>query len=518
MDHIIPIHVFVTLLAVVDGTPLQNILMIVVDDLRPQIGAYGVDYMHTPNIDKLAADGVLFEHAYSQQAICSPTRNSFLSGRYPDKTKVYNFFDNFRNGSDDGTSWIALPEFFKRNGYYTTGAGKIYHPNHPPHFDNDRSWTTPWLGDFGFCTCAPAKQASCEGLNLPVSQCQDEIIVSAVVEQLNSVPTNQSKPWFIAAGLHKPHLPFYAPERFYDMYNDTNSQLLPKDRMIPNGMPYKAWHSCLSNSSQNNSNWGSFTDIPNDMELNNPMDIPSTQRLRRGYYASVSYTDSNIGKILDAAEPYYNNTIVLLVGDHGWSLGEQNVWCKMTNFENGVRVPLLIRAPHHQVSPGFRVSSPVEMVDIYRTLVDLSGLSYGSIQASVDGKSLKPLLNGSSENLNEVAQSQFPRCYAAINKTQPTWLPRFDRTDCQDIPRSLFDYMGYSVRSTAFRYTEWRRWNGTALDAFWDDVHVDMELYDHRSEPDPFGTESINLAYNNEYSETLKTMQGYLRKRFQKSL
>jgi iduronate 2-sulfatase len=247
--------------------------------------------MRTPHFDKLAAEGVLFERAFVQISICSPSRNSFLSGRYPQNTGTYNFIDHFRNGTEAGPSMIALPEFFRRHGYFTTGAGKVYHSAHPPNFDGNRSWSEPWPGDFGKCDCIrsvgaaseawpPANgQASCEGLKPSV--CQDDTIVETVVNQLGQVAasrfskdgaSHQTTPFFIAAGLHKPHMPFYAPQSDFALYDGIGSQ--PSDPLPPSGMPYVAWHSCRSNSpGENNSNWGQFLDIvstsPNDPSFSN---------------------------------------------------------------------------------------------------------------------------------------------------------------------------------------------------------------------------------------------------------
>lgn len=469
------------------SSKLRNVLLIISDDLRPQLGAYGLRFMHTPRMDRLASEGVLFEHAYVQQAICSPTRNSFLSGRYPDKTLTWNFLNNFRE-KGVGADWTALPEFFRNNGYFTTGAGKVYHPNHPPNNDNAHSWSVPWPGNFGNCGCGgsgfpPGGQATCENMNQSALKCDDDKVTQTIVNQLkkaaNGTLGNGSQPWFIGAGLHKPHLPFYAPQKYFNMYKNINP---PVPLGTPTGMPYSAWHSCLSRSSNASdySDWGNFTDIPNDMSLTHPMDTATAAHLRRGYYASVSYTDTNVGFILDAAESMRNNTVVILIGDHGWSLGEQNVWCKMTNFENGVRIPMIVRAPWKQAKNGMRVSHLVEAVDLYRTLADLSGIGAHTVESGVDGVSLMPLIiNSSASPVHRFARSQFPRCYTALENTTSN-LPQLDRTDCQDVDRRLFDLMGYSIRTEQWRFTEWRLWDGKALKARWDLPANATELYDHR--------------------------------------
>jgi arylsulfatase A-like enzyme len=489
------------------GVALLNVLLIVVDDLRPQFGAYGVPYMHTPNVDKLASEGILFEHAYVQQSICAPTRNSFLSGRYPDKTKAWNFLNHFREPGA-GENWTALPEFFKHHGYWATGSGKLYHPNLPPNFDEPRSWSEPWPGSFGKCPCGgtgfpPGGQASCEGLDTTQSGCDDDKIVLTAVTQLqmaiNGTLGNGKQPFFIAAGFHKPHLPFYAPAKFFALYPEP---VAPSPLHAPEGMPYEAWHSCLSNAvGANNSNWGDFSDIPNNMELDTPMPPAVAARLRRGYFASVSYTDDNIGKVLAAAAPILDRTVVVLIGDHGWSLGEQNAWCKMTNWENGVRVPLIFRPPGY-THGGAKAVQLAEAVDLYRTLADLSGIGAERVEGGVDGVSLGPVIAnptpGAVPELRTAARSQFPRCYnQTVFAMFPTSLPWFDRTDCQDTPRQYFDVMGYSIRTAKWRFTEWRHWDGENLVGRWDLPATGTELYAHATAAvggPVFATEGVNVA------------------------
>ena len=525
--------------------------MIVIDDLRPQLKTYGLPFMHTPHMDALAADGVLFENAYAQQSICSPSRNSFLSGRYPSKTLTWNFIDSFRSAPGGNTSaWEALPEFFRNRGYYTAGSGKIYHPNHPPNFDQVRSWSQPWLKHPN-CSCdakVVGGHATCEGVSGAEHTCGDDKIVEDVLAQVSAWRAGKlgdgKQPFFIAAGLHKPHMPFWAPQSNYELYMDPDP---PQPLLPPRDQPFVAFHSCLSQNPEHYSDWGHFVDIPNNMTRMRPMNSASAARLRRGYYAAVTYTDSNVGKILAAIDPIKDQVAVALIGDHGWNLGEGNEWCKMTEGENGVRVPLIFRAPWMQAKPGLRSSQLAESVDLYRTLADLSGLGTDSVQDTVDGISLAQIISrgedggdsregsisgsnvsissnlsddhhppltttttnmqhrhGMKKNLRVAARSVFPRCYTGQSKTPSKMpLPYWDRTDCQDIPRENFDYMGYSIRTDEYRYTEWRAWNGAKLQAHWDIAPNGTELYNHtidnRSSSlqggfGPFASERVNLA------------------------
>lgn len=520
----------------------RNILLIIVDDLRPQINTYGASEMVTPHLDALASRGVIFENAFVQQSICSPTRNSFLSGRYPDKTKTWNFVDDFRA---EGPDWVALPQFFKEHGYWTGGAGKVYHPTHPPNFDQKLSWVGTWR-DYGKCECGgtgwpPGGGASCEGIKPTPTTCGDDTIVDIVKGQLQmaangTLGSSPTQPWLIAAGLHKPHLPFYARAEDFALYPNPSP---PKPLNVSTDMPYVAWHSCLSNARGGlGSNWGNFTDIPNAMTFETPMAAASAARLRRGYSASVTYTDHNVGLIIGAMTPQQKETtIVLFMGDHGWSLGEQNVWCKMTNSENGVRVPLMIYAPETQQANGMKIAALAEAVDIYRTLADLSGLGDALVEAGVDGVSLAPLVNSVDPNAMPskdlprlIARSQFPRCYSQLTNasaSSPEKLPILDRTDCQDILREDFDLMGYSIRTPTWRITEWRDWDGVALAGKWDGVANATELYYHGSAGssssssgngngavDPFASELANVVSNPAHAAILATLRAQLKNTF----
>eukprot|EP01052_Picozoa_sp_SAG31_P036365 SAG31_NODE_4526_length_3164_cov_1.693312_3_plen_355_part_00 len=333
-------------------------------------------------------------------------------------------------------------------------------------------------------------------------------------------------PFFIAAGFHKPHLPFFAPPEMFALYPDPP---LPVPLGVPQAMPYAAWHSCLSDnpSPSHYSNWGNFTDIPNAMTMHEPMEPSTAARLRRGYAASVSYTDQNVGTVMAALDSagLAESTVVLLVGDHGWSLGEQNTWCKMTNWENGVRTPFIIRAPG--AKPG-RTRHLAEAVDIYKTLADAVGL-LAHVEASVDGVSLLPLVMEpeTATPPRTASQSQFPRCYSVLPPYIPGGtnassvsgenLPQLDRTDCQDIPRERFDLMGYSLRTAEYRITEYRAWDGDKLEGRWHIAANATELYDHTKD-DPAGdvmaTESVNVAADPAMASVLAKMSAALRQRF----
>lgn len=433
--------------------------------------------------------------------------------------------------------WIALPQFFRDHGWFTTGAGKVYHGGHPANFDQNNSWSETWGGEFGNCRCGgrsspwpPEGHATCEGVvptpTLHGPPCGDDSIVDYVVGKLqmaaNGTLGDGKQPFLIAAGLHKPHVPFYAPQKYFALYPDPAP---PVPLLPPTNMPYSAYHSCLSRvEGANFSDWGNFTDIPNSMTQYKPMEADTAAHLRRGYYASVSYTDANVGLIMDAAKPLLGSTVVVLVGDHGWSLGEQNEWCKMTNFENGVRVPLIFRAPGG--GAGVQTWKLAEAVDLYKTLADLSGIGADKVEDGVDGVSLAHVVMNPETAVppRNVSRSVFPRCYpnASAYKWNASILPAFDRTDCQDIPKEHFDLMGYSIRTPRYRYTEWRKWDGAKLEAIWTIAPNGTELYVHSNDPAAggvgtrigFSSESTNSAVDPNNAPIVAKLSALLRRTF----
>ena len=313
----------------------KNVVMIIVDDLRPEIGAYdGKWKMHTPNIDKLASGGLLFQRAYNQYAVCSPSRNSFMSGRRPDTTKVWNFKDDFRHapaddGGNAGPAWITFPEAFKVNGYNTTGAGKTFHSGHPANFDQPYSWTegTPYVGynQLGSPGCPDiGTRAWCVVPDDVVNQTTDYIIASRAVELLESHAAHNVGPFAIFAGFIRPHLDWAAPQEYWDLYPADSIQM-PTHRTFDKGAPKVAWVD------------GSYLDGKTldlggrKIEPYTPFPANITLKWRHAYYAAVSFMDAQVGRVLDAidANGFGENTIVGFLADHGYQLGEHSFWEKV---------------------------------------------------------------------------------------------------------------------------------------------------------------------------------------------
>jgi arylsulfatase A-like enzyme len=448
-----------------------NILFIAVDDLRPEFGAYGFDYIKSPNLDRIAKAGITFNRAYCQQAVCSPTRSSLMTGTRPDTTKVWDLVTHFRTALPDV---VTLGQHFKNNGYFVQGMGKIYHGG----YDDGPTWSVPWqtpravaygkpenlkLNQQQFAVepdgAAPKKKAgkkgqqkaatppgsrgpAFEGADVPDNTFQDGKVAELAVTTLRELKM-KSEPFFLAVGFVKPHLPFVSPKKYWDFYDPAKIQLAPNkfrpkdapDYAIQPGGEMRAYHGIPSGS------------IPDDL----------ARQLKHGYYAAISYMDAQVGKVLDELDRLglREKTIIILWGDHGWKLGEHDAWCKHSNCENDTNAPLLLAVPGMKHA-GARTNGLVEFVDIYPTLSELAGLP---LPAHLEGKSFKPLLDDPMRAWKTAAFSQYPRSNAG---------------------QAL---MGYTMRTDRYRFTGWvDRNDHSKIDA--------IELYDHQTDPQ----ENINIA------------------------
>lgn len=467
----------------------KNVLFIAVDDLKPAIGCYGDPIAITPNIDKLAASGVTFLQAYCQQAVCSPSRTSLLTGLRPDSTRVYDLNTHFRKTIPDA---ITLPQCFKEAGYHTQSFGKIFHGG----LDDPASWSAKSFFPEGPQYLTEESQEIIEairkehgesktivqerdektGVPLKIKpvyvprgpsweapDCADDDlrdgkVAAAAIEVMRKV---KDEPFFLAAGFFKPHLPFIAPKRYFDAY-DKAVFGLPEYRIAPHDAPGFALTS-----------WGElrhYSDIPGGKE---PLSDEKTLELIHAYYAATSYTDAQIGRVVDELDRLglRDNTVIVLWGDHGWHLGDHGQWCKHTNFEQATRAPLVFSAPG---LPEAGAKSPrlAEFVDIYPTLCDLCGVEP---PPGLEGISLGPVLREPERPWKKAALSQYPR----------------------NIP-GQGSGMGYTLRTERYRYTEWRPRDKA-------DVRI-RELYDYQADP----LETRNLAGVPDYAETVQELETLL--------
>ena len=471
--------------AVAEASPLKkNVLLIVCDDLRPEIGAYNHSHMITPHMDGLAKQSLLFERAFTNYAYCCPSRNSFMSGRMPGTSKVFNFINSFRDSTIrdraglPGTAWTTLPEHFKKNGFWTVGSGKLFHPNIPPHDDNPRSWSINYTDPGGNVGCGcpesgmPGSPMYCE---LPAgTQCPDVVVAQTVVGQLHEWKASHSdQPFFAGLGIHKPHLPWGAPKEFFDQYPPAAQLPLAQHKLVPVGMPAVAYHHCQ---------WGPF---PWNSSRGVPVADTIAAQARRGYYAAISFADHLLGTVLQALEDIgqEERTVVLLSSDHGWQLGEHNEWCKETVFELALRIPFMIRYPGADpAAVGGTTRVFAENIDIYKTLADLAGVP--EVEEGVDGLSLAPLLRTPRASTAELlrqksaAFGQHAHCLRDVKNNYAPIDPFVTADSCTVTPRDQLDWMGYSIRTDEWRYTEWVGWNGTSLQPRWDLINA-TELYSH---------------------------------------
>ena len=390
-----------------------NVLFIVLDDLRPELGCYGHNQVHSPNIDKLAQSGLMFTRSYCNIPVCGASRASVLSGIRPNQQR----FLNFSCWQDkDVPGIVSLPMHFKNNGYYTVSKGKVYH-----HFslDGKGSWSeTPWYpkGDWkGFqAYVLPESQAKTEqrangagviGVSFEAPEAPDHIypdgmIAEEAIQTLRSLKESE-KPFFLGVGFMKPHLPFSAPKKYWDLYDFD-------DIKLPDWMkkPVNAPNECMHDFHE----LREYVDVPDS----GPMDKDFMRKLIHGYYACVSYADAQVGKVLDELErlELAENTIVILWGDHGWHLGEHGLWCKHCNFEKVLRTPIILHAPGKQSN--VKTEALVEFVDIYPTLCDLAGLQK---PFHLQGKSFAPLTQNPNLEWKTEIFSRWKKGETIITKT-----------------------------------------------------------------------------------------------------
>jgi iduronate 2-sulfatase len=448
----------------------RNVLFIAIDDLRGTLGCLGDKIAVTPNMDKLAGEGTIFLNAYCQQAVCNPSRASVITGRRPDTLKVWDLKTHFRKHHPD---IITLPQYFKQHGYYTQSFGKVLHGQGIPSMDPP-SWSAEPVWDH--CTKRDqyvlpknrpgdksGKQAAAECADVPDEAYIDGKVAAEAVRKIEVLAEN-GKAFFLAVGFRKPHLPCSAPRKYWEMYerrtfenDDWPALKRPKDG------PDIALH-----------NWKElrgYTDIPNIGSV--PPE--KAAEVRHGYYAAASYTDAQIGRLIEALSKFglQENTIVCLWSDHGFHLGEHTIWCKTSNYEFDTRVPLIISAP--QKKKGQVCKKLVELVDMYPTLVELAGLS---LPSGLEGTSMVPLLDDPQRSWKKAVFTQFPR---------PAYY------------KKKFDAMGYSVRTEEFHYIEWIGWKKKQPMA--------IELYDHRSDT----YELTNLAGEKQQRSNIKQLSQLLK-------
>jgi arylsulfatase A-like enzyme len=439
-----------------------NVLFIISDDLRDELGCYGAKHIRSPNIDKLASRGTTFRRAYCQYALCGPSRASLFTGRYPDRIGVLNNKTLFRTIHPD---IVSLPQHFKNQGYRTQAIGKLLHNG---QFD-PQSWSDLHHDEVGFVYASKAyrgRRAGIDGIHasnksLPLFEGPDvdddayrdgratEIAIEALADF-----ARDDQQFFLMVGYHKPHTPFNAPKKYWDLYDRDSI------RLAPNQFPPKGTADFIAQGAKY---MQSFQGIPEEGRI--PDDLQ--REIKHAYYACISYIDAQVGRLLDAVarNGLTENTIIVFTSDHGYQLGEHDLWCKHTNFETSTKVPLIIADPR-QKRRGTHVSMPCELIDLTPTLTQLCGIP---ALKTADGASLARLLNDPSDSADMPGVA----------------LSRYNKGMSR----------GFSIRTRQFRYTEWRHAKTGEL--------VARELYDHRHDHG----ENRNQVTDPKYADAVKELQ-----------
>ncbi|MBM3846595.1 MAG: sulfatase [Verrucomicrobia bacterium] len=488
------------------ATNRPNVLFIAIDDLKPLLGSYGVSWIKSPAMDRLAARGTVFTATYCQVPLCAPTRASLLSGLRPDSTRVY--FNPFKIQNVLRVRLpdvVTLPQHFRANGYTTVAMGKVFDGRTVDQEHDSRSWSQPFVRRHEFAAGGPGVRgyqnpATREGLSAAAKSNPNEripgpptegedladeayldgaIARSAVAKIRELVP--QGRPFFLAVGFHKPHLPFIAPKKYWDLYNRETLPLAS----------FQAFPLGSSVQSQV---------VPNSGEARDYARVPKTgdfpealqRELIHGYAACISYIDAQVDLLMRTLEQVgvADNTIICLWGDHGWHLGEHGHWGKSTTYEDATRVPLIIAAPG--VGRGVRTSSLTELLDVYPTLCELAGLP---LPGHLQGKSLVPLMRDPSRTLHEAVFSQS----STVDSQMSPQLVG-GKLDEQG---SIASSMGWAVRTSRYRYVEWRHAELIGSRREFGAKALAVELYDYEVDP----LERENLAGKREYRQVLQEHQ-----------
>ncbi|MDM8173512.1 sulfatase [Olivibacter sp. 47] len=436
-----------------------NILFIAVDDLNNHEGTYGQTYVKTPNIDRLALEGIQFNKAYNQYPLCSPSRSSLLTGHTPDVTKVYELKTHFR---ETLPNVITLPQLFKNSGYFTARVGKIYHYGVPSQIgtnglDDSISW------DIRINPKGRDKAEESAVINLtpdrPLGSAlsyfnaqgtdeeQTDGLIATEAIKLLMQSKSKRKPFFLAVGFFRPHTPYVAPKKYFDLYP---LQTVPLPKQLPNDLDDIPEDALFTKSAH----WG--------------LSEEKQREALRAYYASISFMDAQLGRVLNALDELdlTKNTIIVFWSDHGYNVGHHGQWMKQSLFETSARVPLIFRVP--RISGGKRSDRTVELLDIYPTLAELADIP---APKDLEGESLVPLLHNPKARWSKAAYTQVKRPNGVV---------------------------GRSVRTERWRYTEW------------DAGKAGAELYDHETDANEF----YNLTDDPAYEKIKRELIIALKKRF----
>jgi iduronate 2-sulfatase len=468
-----------------------NILFICVDDLRPQLGVYGLSYMKTPNLDRFAGQGRLFKRHYVQVPTCGASRFSMLTSQYPKSAGSYGNGAFAMLHSKSAKASLAknpkaarsMPEFFRLSGYTTTCIGKVSHQPDGRRLSKEGKgqgqadaeipgawtdmldaagkWKDPWSAFFGYADGSGRKRGkspATESADVDDTGYPDGLIAEAAVTKLTDLK-KAGKPFFFAVGFYKPHLPFNAPKKYWDLYDPAKLPLSPNPD-APAGANKKY---NLHGSGEMFGNYGQHKEKGGVAKR---ISDPAARHLRHGYFAAVSYVDAQIGKVLTQLDKLglSENTIVVVWGDHGWHLGDHTIWGKHSTFERSLRSALIIRTPNMKAA-GKSTDAIVESVDLYPTLAQLAGLTPPK---TLDGRSFTEVLNDPSAKGKTGARGFWRR-----------------------------SGVGHTIRTDRYRLVRWASPKSPGKNVF-------VELYDHKN--DPHETKNIAADQPQRVAELLKQL------------
>lgn len=464
-----------------------NVLLIMVDDLKPNLGAYGDTLAISPNIDELAGEGMRFNNAYSNQAVCGPSRYNILMGSRSTSTGLYNFGKEFRDVIPDA---VTLPQHFMKAGYHTESMGKVFHIGHG-NTNDEASWSIPhfkekvieyvdpestgreltreeaffentrlYLEDTPPTRELP-RGAAWESPDVLDDAYADARVANHAINRLRKLSKDQDQPFFMAIGFARPHLPFSVPKKYWDLY-DPKDMPMPDYEKAPEGSP--------DFTKKRGHEMSQYFPVPKHQEV---YDDDLKRKLIHGYYASISYMDTQLGKVMDELKRLEldENTIIVLWGDHGFHLGDHAIWTKHTNFEQANHIPLIFKVPG-VTEAGSVTNQFAESVDVYPTLASLAGLDKPEGPQPVDGIDLSPVLRDGSREIKDHAYHAFP----------------------------MGGYLGEAIRTDRYRMIRWTPMRDNEKEVLY-------ELYDYKN--DPKETKNIASENPNIVSEMTEILEQY---------
>ncbi len=458
-----------------------NVLMILVDDLKPALGCYGDVVARTPHLDRFAARSLRFQLAYCNQSVCAPSRFTLMLGAHSTSTGLYHLGSRLRSVQPEA---VTLPQYFARFGYRTESLGKVFHIGHGndgdaasfavPHFSDrvieyldpastggrltreEAFFSNQRLGEIGKLP----RGAAFEAPDVDDERYADGRVAAETIRRLQQAKERrelEGVPFFVVAGFVRPHLPFSAPKKYWDLY-DPAELPMPRREQLPEGAPEVA--------GKRGGEISNYAPVPESGAI----EVDLQRQLIHGYYASTSYVDAQIGKVLDELERLglSEKTIVVLWGDHGFHLGDLGIWTKHTNYEQANRIPLMISAPGVTM-PGSSTRQLAESVDVYPTLAELAGLPVPDVPQGLDGISLVPVLRNPERRIRDHAYHVYPKAK-----------------------------LGRAIRTERYRLVEWKRVGDP-------ETAAEYELYDYEVDPE----ETRNLA--GRHPEIVSQLQQRLR-------